>query len=168
ALLEAARLLAQRGALQRLQVLPELRAVEALDRLLVSTTDRARELRCDVDRRTVAPGCVGGAPDVLHATGDLLGREHRRHPALAVFAGASPHLGVVAAGVHRQRRLPRLGKALHVLKPHVVAAEARLALGEEQAQPSHALVDDLSPAGLTGVGIERFVLFAVGARADAE
>src|SRR5207249_9721315 len=41
ALLEAARLLAQRGSLQRLQVLVELRGVEALHGLLVGAADRA-------------------------------------------------------------------------------------------------------------------------------
>src|SRR5262250_3028415 len=64
ALLEAAGLLAQRGAFERLQVFPELRAVEALYRLVVRATDRAGELRRDVDGAAVAPGLVGGAADV--------------------------------------------------------------------------------------------------------
>src|SRR5881296_550145 len=64
ALLEAARLLAQRGALQRLEVLVELRAVEAFHPLLVRATDRTRELRGDVDRAAIAPDFVGGTPDV--------------------------------------------------------------------------------------------------------
>src|SRR6267142_1926691 len=44
ALLEAARLLAQRGALERLEMLVELRAVKARDRLVVRPADRAGEL----------------------------------------------------------------------------------------------------------------------------
>src|SRR5207247_10906863 len=54
ALLEAARLLAQRGALERFQVLVELRAVETRDRLVVRAPDRAGELRRDVDAPAVA------------------------------------------------------------------------------------------------------------------
>src|SRR6267142_2029451 len=73
ALLEAPRLLAQRGALERLQVLVELRAVEALDRLVVRAPDRARELRRDVDLRSVAPGFRRRAVHVVHAPDDLLG-----------------------------------------------------------------------------------------------
>src|SRR5262245_38747962 len=111
ALLEAARLLAERGALERLQVLVELRAVKARDGLVVRAADRAGKLRRDVEARAVAPDLGRGLLHVVHAALDLLGREHGRHPAIAVLARPAPDLGVVAAGVHRQRRLPWLGEA---------------------------------------------------------
>src|SRR4029453_4673208 len=72
ALLEAARLLAQRGPLQRLEVLVELRALEALYRRLVGAADRAGELRRDVDLRALAPGLRGRPVHVLDAALDLL------------------------------------------------------------------------------------------------
>ena len=169
ALLEAARLLvAQRRALERLEVLVELRGVEAADRLVVGAPDRARELGRDVDGGAVTPGRGRGAADVVHPARDLLRGEHGGHPALAVRAGAPPHLGVVAPRVHGQRRLPRLGEALHVLEAHVAAAVARAALGEEQAERAHALVDDVAAPGVARVGMERLVLLAVGAGADAQ
>src|SRR5690348_7452054 len=96
ALLEAARLLAQRRAFQRFEMLVELRAVEALDGVVMRAADRARELRRDVDGAAVASGLVRRAADVLHPARDLLGRQHRRHPAFTVLAGAAPHLEVVA------------------------------------------------------------------------
>src|SRR4029079_14138937 len=123
--LEATRLLlAQGGLLQRLEMLVELRGVEALHRVVVRAPDRARELRRDVEPGAVAPGLGRRAVDVLHSAGDLLGREHGRHPALAVLAGPPADLRRVAAGVHRQRRLARLGIALHVLEADVAPAEA--------------------------------------------
>src|SRR5262245_25502738 len=73
ALLEAARLPAQRRAAERLQMLVELRAVETLHRFVVGAADRAGELRRDVDRGAVAPRLVRRATDVLHAARDLLG-----------------------------------------------------------------------------------------------
>src|SRR6185436_17744185 len=123
---------------------------EALHRVVVRAPDRARELRRDVEPGAVAPGLVRRAVDVLHSAGDLLGREHGRHPALAVLAGPPADLRMVAAGVHRQRRLARLGIALHVLEADVAPAEARPALGEQQAQGPHALVGDVAPAGIAG------------------
>src|SRR5215467_15194998 len=105
-------------------MLVELRAVEALHRLVVRAADRAGELRRDVDGAAVAPSFVGGAADVLHTARDLLRRQHGRHPTFAILAGAAPHLGMVAARVYRQRRLPGLGKALDVLEADVLAAKA--------------------------------------------
>src|SRR5256885_10997894 len=48
----------------------------------VRTPDRAGELRRDVDAPAVAARLGRRAMDVVHALLDLLGREHRRHPAL--------------------------------------------------------------------------------------
>src|SRR5438128_5766183 len=168
ALLEAAGLLAERGVLERLEMLIELRGVEALARRLVGAADGDRELGCDVDLRAVAPGLRRVPVDVLDPALDLLRREDGGHPAFGVFARAPPHLGVVATGVQRQRVLRGLREALDLLEVHVRAAEGRPALGEEKAQRAHPLVDDRATVHVLRIGEERLVLLAVGARADAE
>src|SRR5437762_9407537 len=115
-LLVAAGLFAERRGPERLQVPGELRGAEALERLLVRPADGDGELWGDVDLRAVATGPLRGTVDVLHALGDLLGGEHGRQPPLSQLAGAAPDLGVVAAGVDRERPLDWLGKALDLLE----------------------------------------------------
>src|SRR5437867_5037799 len=168
ALIETAGLLAERRLLERLEVLVELRAVEAPDRLLVGPADGDGEVWRDVDRRSVAPGLRRVAVNLLDAARDLLGREHGGHPALAVLARAPSYLGVVAAGVDRQRVLRGLREALDLLEVHGFPAEGGLALGEEEAQRPHALVDERAAVGGLRVRKERLVLLAVGAGADAQ
>src|SRR5262249_13267111 len=140
-LLEAARLLAQRGLLERLQMLPQLGGVEATQRFFARAADRDRELRGDVDGGAVATRVRGCAMHVLDAGPGLLGRWDRRHPALAILACAASDLRVVAARVDRQRILERLREALHVLEVHVAASERRAPLGEEDPERAHPLVD---------------------------
>src|SRR2546425_3724441 len=168
ALLEAAGLLAERRLLERLEVLVELRAVEAPDRLLMGPADGDRELRRDVDLRSVAPSLRRVVVDLLDAALDLLGREHGGHPALPVLARPPPYFDVVAAGVDRQRVLRGLREALDLLEVHGFPAEGGLALGEEEAQRPHPLVDERATVDGLRVRKERLVLLAVGAGADAQ
>src|SRR5207247_9118998 len=115
ALLEAPGLLAQCRALEGFEVLEELGAAEAPLGFLAGAADGDGELRGDVDPRAVAPGLLGRPVNVLHTAPDLLRGQHGRHPALRVRTRAPPHLGVIAAGVDRQRVLDRFGVTLHVL-----------------------------------------------------